>query len=153
MHEISQPVRIEFTNNWQLYILYHTPTQSLFDRPCWGTWFGQVQLWFLMIISQLKLTDMDAWGIQQSHLVGKTDILLKPQGAIPTGSNLLWRNKAYCLVPEVPIFRVILMEPEAFCAHWAYVGNSLGPGPTLKKGLVLYFHVRWGHLINTYTLS
>ena len=40
--------------------------------------------------------------------------ILKPQGAIPLGSNPLWRGWVYRLVPEAPLFSRMPMEPGAF---------------------------------------
>ena len=59
--------------------------------------------------SQLRLPDTGTGETQHSCLMVDTSIL-EPQGAIPTTSNPQWSTWIYCLVPEMTLFRKMLMR-------------------------------------------
>ena len=121
--------------------------------------------------SWLRLPDAGAGAGEAQYLrhATNTDILLEPQGAIYLGSNSPRKGCVYYLVPEVPLFRVMLMRPRAFLGMPSvsglhsyesnmYLPNSLATnrglscgvmvkvldcGIRLTKGLVSYLSSWW----------
>ena len=90
----------------------------------------------LTVISRSRLLDAGAEGAQHLHLAAETDILLKPQRAVPlalTHSSGAWFI-AYCVL----FLGECRLGPRHFYAHQAGLGYRSAPGPIFKSLCIKY---------------
>ena len=65
------------------------------------------------------------------------------RGPSTSSSNHLRRGWVYHQAPEPPVLEECQWDQRYFWSHRVYLGYSLVPSPTLKKGLVQYSPVWW----------